>query len=82
MKVGIGLPTGIPGVRRSQVLDRARRADTAGFSALGTLAVTARGEGAVRKRLGYFRDAGVDEVVMFPASPEPEQVDLLAGVAL
>jgi hypothetical protein len=32
----------------------------------------------VRERLDYFREAGVDEVVMFPASADPEQVDLLA----
>jgi alkanesulfonate monooxygenase SsuD/methylene tetrahydromethanopterin reductase-like flavin-dependent oxidoreductase (luciferase family) len=37
MKVGIGLPTTIPGVRRDQVLEWARRADSAGFSTLGTL---------------------------------------------
>jgi alkanesulfonate monooxygenase SsuD/methylene tetrahydromethanopterin reductase-like flavin-dependent oxidoreductase (luciferase family) len=37
MKVGIGLPTAIPGVRREQLLDWATRADAAGFSSLGTL---------------------------------------------
>ena len=37
MKVGIGLPTTIPGVQRGEVLDWARRADAAGFSTLGTL---------------------------------------------
>ena len=203
MKVGIGLPTTIPGVQRDQVLDWSRRADAAGFSTLGTLdrliypnweplvalgaaaavtvlessvyrastkivvggmsdqafrraaesgdgwmlgggspqrftelseklmaawrergregeprrlaltyfalgddpegdtdrsirdyysstpdyadaivAVTAKGDDAVRERLGYFRGVGVDEVVMFPASADPEQVDLLARVAL
>lgn len=46
------------------------------------VAVTAKGEDAVRVRLRYFREAGVDEVVMFPASAEPEQVDLLAQAAL
>jgi alkanesulfonate monooxygenase SsuD/methylene tetrahydromethanopterin reductase-like flavin-dependent oxidoreductase (luciferase family) len=46
------------------------------------MAVTAKGEGAVRERLDYFRDVGVDEVVMFPASPDPQQVELLARVAL
>lgn len=46
------------------------------------VAVTAKGEDAVRERLDYFREVGVDEVVMFPASADPEQVDLLAGVAL
>ena len=37
MKVGIGLPTGIPGFRRDQVLEWARRAESAGFSTLGTV---------------------------------------------
>jgi alkanesulfonate monooxygenase SsuD/methylene tetrahydromethanopterin reductase-like flavin-dependent oxidoreductase (luciferase family) len=43
---------------------------------------TAKGEDAVRDRLDRFRAAGVDEVVMFPASPDPEQVDLLAAAVL
>jgi alkanesulfonate monooxygenase SsuD/methylene tetrahydromethanopterin reductase-like flavin-dependent oxidoreductase (luciferase family) len=43
---------------------------------------TAKGEDGVRDRVEQFRDAGVDEVVMFPASPDPEQVDLLARIAL
>lgn len=46
------------------------------------IAATAKGEDGVRRRLDYFREAGVDEVVMFPASPEPEQVELLARIAL
>ena len=37
MKVGIGLPTTIPGVEPEQVLDWARRAEQAGFSSLGAL---------------------------------------------
>jgi alkanesulfonate monooxygenase SsuD/methylene tetrahydromethanopterin reductase-like flavin-dependent oxidoreductase (luciferase family) len=45
------------------------------------VAVTAKGEDAVRGRLDHFRQSGVDEVVMFPASADPEQVDLLAQVA-
>jgi alkanesulfonate monooxygenase SsuD/methylene tetrahydromethanopterin reductase-like flavin-dependent oxidoreductase (luciferase family) len=43
--------------------------------------VTAKGQDAVRERLDYFRGVGVDEVVMFPASSDAEQVDLLAQVA-
>jgi alkanesulfonate monooxygenase SsuD/methylene tetrahydromethanopterin reductase-like flavin-dependent oxidoreductase (luciferase family) len=50
--------------------------------AAAVVAVTAKGEEAVRERLDNFRAAGVDEVVMFPASPDPEQVDRLALVAL
>jgi alkanesulfonate monooxygenase SsuD/methylene tetrahydromethanopterin reductase-like flavin-dependent oxidoreductase (luciferase family) len=50
--------------------------------AAAVVAGTAKGEEAVRERLGQFREAGVDEVVMFPASPDPEQVDLLAQIAL
>jgi alkanesulfonate monooxygenase SsuD/methylene tetrahydromethanopterin reductase-like flavin-dependent oxidoreductase (luciferase family) len=37
MKVGIGLPTTIPGVRGDDVIDWARRAEAAGFSSLGTI---------------------------------------------
>jgi alkanesulfonate monooxygenase SsuD/methylene tetrahydromethanopterin reductase-like flavin-dependent oxidoreductase (luciferase family) len=37
MKVAIGLPTTIPGVRGDEVTDWARRAEAAGFSSLGTL---------------------------------------------
>ncbi len=37
MKIGIGLPTTIPGVKGSELLDWARRAEGAGFSSLGTL---------------------------------------------
>lgn len=46
------------------------------------VAGTAKGEDGVRARLDAFREAGVDEVVMFPASAEPDQVDELARVAL
>jgi alkanesulfonate monooxygenase SsuD/methylene tetrahydromethanopterin reductase-like flavin-dependent oxidoreductase (luciferase family) len=46
------------------------------------IAATAKGDDAVRERLGYFREVGVDEVVMFPASADPEQVELLAQIAL
>ena len=46
------------------------------------VAATAKGDDAVRERLDHFRRVGVDEVVMFPASPDPAQVDLLARVAL
>ena len=45
------------------------------------VAGTAKGDG-VRERIEQFSAAGVDEVVMFPASPDPEQVDLLARIAL
>jgi alkanesulfonate monooxygenase SsuD/methylene tetrahydromethanopterin reductase-like flavin-dependent oxidoreductase (luciferase family) len=37
MKIGIGLPTTIPGATPDQLLDWARRADSAGFSCLGTI---------------------------------------------
>ena len=50
--------------------------------ASAVVAATAKGEDGVRERIEAFRDAGVDEVVMFPASPDPQQVDLLAAIAL
>jgi len=37
VRIGIGLPTTIPGVTGRQVTDWARRADAAGFSSLGTI---------------------------------------------
>jgi alkanesulfonate monooxygenase SsuD/methylene tetrahydromethanopterin reductase-like flavin-dependent oxidoreductase (luciferase family) len=37
MEIGIGLPTTIPGVHGSDVVEWARRADAAGFSSLGTI---------------------------------------------
>jgi alkanesulfonate monooxygenase SsuD/methylene tetrahydromethanopterin reductase-like flavin-dependent oxidoreductase (luciferase family) len=37
MKIGIGLPTTIPGVQGNEVIEWARRADAAGFSSLGTI---------------------------------------------
>jgi alkanesulfonate monooxygenase SsuD/methylene tetrahydromethanopterin reductase-like flavin-dependent oxidoreductase (luciferase family) len=37
MEVGIGLPATVPGVTRDDLLEWARRADSAGFSSLGVL---------------------------------------------
>src|SRR5918996_1593119 len=37
MRIGIGLPTTIPGVTRRELLEWAQRADAAGFSTLGTI---------------------------------------------
>ncbi len=37
MKIGIGLPTTIPGVKGSEVTEWARRAEASGFSTLGTI---------------------------------------------
>ena len=37
MNIGIGLPTTIPGVKGSEVIEWAKRAEAAGFSSLGTI---------------------------------------------
>jgi alkanesulfonate monooxygenase SsuD/methylene tetrahydromethanopterin reductase-like flavin-dependent oxidoreductase (luciferase family) len=37
---------------------------------------------AVRRYVSAFADAGADEVIAFPASPDPAQVELLAEVVL
>ena len=37
MEIGIGLPTTVPGAKGKEVLEWARRAESAGFSTLGTL---------------------------------------------
>jgi alkanesulfonate monooxygenase SsuD/methylene tetrahydromethanopterin reductase-like flavin-dependent oxidoreductase (luciferase family) len=40
----------------------------------------AKDEEAVRNALAGYEEAGVDEVICFPTSPDPAQVDLLARV--
>jgi alkanesulfonate monooxygenase SsuD/methylene tetrahydromethanopterin reductase-like flavin-dependent oxidoreductase (luciferase family) len=37
MKIGIGLPTTVPGAQAGDLIEWARRADAAGFSSLGTI---------------------------------------------
>jgi alkanesulfonate monooxygenase SsuD/methylene tetrahydromethanopterin reductase-like flavin-dependent oxidoreductase (luciferase family) len=55
---------------------------SAGDYAEQVIAATAKGEDQVRDRVSQFERAGVDELILFPASPDPEQVDLLAGAVL
>ena len=55
---------------------------SAGDYAEQVVAAAAKGEDQVRERLRRFEDAGADELILFPASPDPAQVDLLAGVAM
>ena len=42
----------------------------------------ALGEEAVRRRVQEFEEAGADELIMFPSSSDPVQVDLLARTVL
>jgi alkanesulfonate monooxygenase SsuD/methylene tetrahydromethanopterin reductase-like flavin-dependent oxidoreductase (luciferase family) len=42
----------------------------------------AKDEDAVRERFAAFEEAGVDEVIAFPSSADPRQVELLASAAL
>ena len=46
------------------------------------MAGTAKGKDEVQERVRAFAEAGCDELIMFPASSDPEQVDRLAAVAL
>jgi alkanesulfonate monooxygenase SsuD/methylene tetrahydromethanopterin reductase-like flavin-dependent oxidoreductase (luciferase family) len=43
---------------------------------------TAKGEDAVRERVRGFAEQGCDELILFPASADPEQVDKLAATVL
>jgi alkanesulfonate monooxygenase SsuD/methylene tetrahydromethanopterin reductase-like flavin-dependent oxidoreductase (luciferase family) len=54
----------------------------AGDYAEQLVAATAKGEDEVRERVRQFEEAGADELVLFPASADPKQVDLLAGAVL
>jgi alkanesulfonate monooxygenase SsuD/methylene tetrahydromethanopterin reductase-like flavin-dependent oxidoreductase (luciferase family) len=42
----------------------------------------AKGENAVKERVRAYEEVGCDELVMFPASSNPEQVDRLAAAVL
>jgi len=55
---------------------------SAGAYAETVVAATAKGEDQVRERIRQFEDAGADELILFPTSPDPDQVDRLASVAL
>jgi hypothetical protein len=46
------------------------------------VAATAKGEDQVRERVRRFEQAGADELILLPASPDAEQVDLLATAVL
>ncbi|MBD0281895.1 MAG: LLM class flavin-dependent oxidoreductase [Thermoleophilaceae bacterium] len=46
------------------------------------VADTAKGEDAVKERVRAFEEAGCDELIAFPASSDPEQVDRLAAAVL
>jgi alkanesulfonate monooxygenase SsuD/methylene tetrahydromethanopterin reductase-like flavin-dependent oxidoreductase (luciferase family) len=55
---------------------------SAGDYAETVVAATAKGDEQVRERIRQFDDAGADELILFPSSPDPDQVDRLASVAL
>ena len=46
------------------------------------VASAAKDEDTVRAYVQGFEQAGCDELILFPSSPDPEQVDLLAAAAL
>jgi alkanesulfonate monooxygenase SsuD/methylene tetrahydromethanopterin reductase-like flavin-dependent oxidoreductase (luciferase family) len=55
---------------------------SAGAYAEQAVATTAKGDDEVRERGRQFEEAGADELILFPASPDPDQVDLLATAVL
>ena len=55
---------------------------SAGDYAKQVVTTTAKGEDEVRERVRRFEQAGADELILFPASPDPEPVDLLAAAVL
>jgi alkanesulfonate monooxygenase SsuD/methylene tetrahydromethanopterin reductase-like flavin-dependent oxidoreductase (luciferase family) len=46
------------------------------------MANVAKGEDAIRERVRAFEDVGCDELVLFPDSPDPDQVERLAELVL
>ncbi len=125
MEIGIGLPNAVAGVDRAGIVDWARRAETAGFSSLGTIdriafpnyealfyfslgnqaeedarhglghyhaflgeyaeqivEGAAKDKGTLQSYVSAFEAAGADEVICFPSSSDPAQVELLADAVL
>src|SRR5215211_599106 len=54
----------------------------AGEYAEAIVSGAAKGEDAVRERVRAFEEVGCDELILFPTSTDPDQVNLLARVAL
>jgi alkanesulfonate monooxygenase SsuD/methylene tetrahydromethanopterin reductase-like flavin-dependent oxidoreductase (luciferase family) len=54
----------------------------AGEYADRVVSLAAKGEDAIEQRLRAFADVECDELIMFPASADPEQVDKLAALVL
>jgi alkanesulfonate monooxygenase SsuD/methylene tetrahydromethanopterin reductase-like flavin-dependent oxidoreductase (luciferase family) len=54
----------------------------AGEYQAAVIEATAKGEDEVKQRVRGFAEAGCDELIMFPASPDPDQVDKLAAAVL
>jgi hypothetical protein len=50
-------------------------------AAFGIVQGAAKDADAVNQYMSAFEEGGCDELVMFPASPDPEQVTLLAEAA-
>jgi alkanesulfonate monooxygenase SsuD/methylene tetrahydromethanopterin reductase-like flavin-dependent oxidoreductase (luciferase family) len=69
MKIGIGLPTTIPGVKGSEVVDWAKRAEAAGFSSLGTI-----------DRLVYRNYESF--IALAAAAAVTERIDLTTAIAI
>jgi len=55
---------------------------SAGDYAEQVVAATAKGDDEVRERIRQFAQAGADELILFPASPDPDQADRLAAAVL
>jgi alkanesulfonate monooxygenase SsuD/methylene tetrahydromethanopterin reductase-like flavin-dependent oxidoreductase (luciferase family) len=54
----------------------------AGEYAEHAVAGVAKGADAVKERVRGFEEAGADELIMFPSSSDPQQVDELAAAVL
>jgi len=89
MDVGIGLPNAVPRTTGAHLVEWARRAGARGFNSLGTIdrvihdnyepLIALAAAAAVRRESdSAYESAGCDELVLFPSSGDPDQVDLLA----
>jgi hypothetical protein len=75
VKVGIGLPSAVSPPDGRVVVEGAAAAEPAGFASVAGTATTLDG---VRAELDAHRQAGCDEVLLFPCAADLSQLELAA----
>jgi len=78
----VSITYGAGGGNRGGVIEVTMRiAEETSLTPMAHLTCVGHSRAELRQVIGAYADAGVDELIYFPAMPEVEQVDLLADAA-